>query len=440
MAKAYVEAFGCWLAKADAEVIRQRLGLVPVARPEDADVILVYTCAVREDGEVRQLARIRELAGLGRQMIVAGCLARLRPHTVKSLAPRAELIYPSQVEGGREREMRVLPRFEGGLVYVVPLQVGCLGNCTFCATKYTRGGAGYVKSADPDEVIRHVKKAVEGGAREIYLTGQDVITYGFDARWRSGWTLPDLLERLLREVDGEYRVRIGMSEPWVFERFADQILDIVKRDRRVYRYFHLPVQSGSDRVLRAMGRRYTVDEYKELIRKIRRVLGEPVFIATDIIVGFPGEEWEDFLATVKLVEELQFDKVHVARFSPRPFTEAAVMPRQVPDAEKKRRSKILSEVALRVAHLRNGARVGSRDVVLINEVDHGLVVGRASDYRLVVVKRGPGDGLLGQFVEVVVAGAGPVYLYGDVIGELVPRDTSSTPSLSSFVQEFATSS
>ena len=404
MAKAYVEAFGCWLAKADAEVIRQRLGLVPAARPEDADVILVYTCAVREDGEVRQLARIRELAGLGKQMIVAGCLARLRPYTVKSLAPHAELIYPSQVEGGSEREMRALPQFEGGLVYVVPLQVGCLGNCTF------------------------------------YLTGQDVITYGFDARWRRGWTLPDLLERLLKEVEGEYRVRIGMSEPWVFERFVDQILDIVKSDRRVYRYFHLPVQSGSDKVLKAMGRRYTVDEYKELIRKIRRVLGEPVFIATDVIVGFPGEEWEDFLATVELVEELQFDKVHVARFSPRPFTEAAVMPRQVPDAEKKRRSKILSEVALKVAHLRNGARVGTRDVVLINEVDHGLVVGRASDYRLVVVKRGLGDGLLGQFVEVVVAGAGPIYLYGDVIGELVPRGTSSTPSPSSFVQEFATSS
>jgi MiaB/RimO family radical SAM methylthiotransferase len=413
--RAYVETYGCWLAKADAEVIRQRLGYEEASTAEEADLILVYTCAVREDGEVRQLARIRELATLGKEMVVAGCLVRLRPYTVKTAAPRAKLLYPAEVEGGREREMKILPRYDGGVIYTVPLQVGCLGNCTFCATKYTRGGAGYVKSADPDDVIRHVKEAVAKGAREIYLTGQDVITYGFDMRWRPGWTLPDLLERILREVDGEYRVRIGMSEPWVFEKFADQLLDIAKRDHRVYRYFHLPVQSGSDRVLKAMGRRYTVDEYRALLRKIRQVLGDHVFIATDIIVGFPGEDEEDFAASVRLVEELQFDKVHVARFSPRPFTKAAVMPRQVPDAEKKRRSKTLSQVALRVAHLRNGLRVGQRDAVLVDEVDHGLVVGRASDYRQVVVKRGSGDGLMGRIVDVTLVAASPVYLYGEII-------------------------
>jgi threonylcarbamoyladenosine tRNA methylthiotransferase CDKAL1 len=203
---------------------------------------------------------------------------------------------------------------------------------------------------------------------------------------------------------------------------------VIKRDKRVYRYFHLPVQSGSDRVLRAMGRRYTADEYRSLVRKIRRELGEHVFIATDIIVGFPGEDEEDFAETVKLVQELQFDKVHVARFSPRPFTEAAVMPRQVPDAEKKRRSKILSQMALKIAHLRNGLRVGQRDVLLIDEVDHGLVVGRASDYRQVVVKRGAGDGLIGAFVEATLVAAGPVYLYGEIIEELAPRGISWRPS------------
>ncbi|ABL87523.1 RNA modification enzyme, MiaB family [Pyrobaculum islandicum DSM 4184] len=415
MGRIYVETYGCWLAKADAEILRQRLGYEQVSNVDEADVILVYTCAVREDGEVRQLARIRELVKLGKELIVAGCLARLRPYTIKSLAPHAKLIYPSEIEGGKERSMKTLPKYERGLIYTVPLQVGCLGNCTFCATKYTRGGAGYVKSADPDDVVRHIKEAVAKGAREIYLTGQDVITYGFDAGWRGGWTLPDLLDRILKEVEGEYRVRIGMSEPWIFEKFVDQLLDIIKRDHRVYRYFHLPVQSGSDKVLVAMGRKYTVEEYRGLIRRIRRELGDNVFIATDIIVGFPGETEEDFQETVKLVEELQFDKIHVARFSPRPFTEAAVMPRQVPDAEKKRRSKILSEVAMRIAHLRNGAQVGKRDVVLIDEVDHGLVVGRASDYRQVVVKRGAGDGLLGEFVNVRIAAASPVYLYGEIL-------------------------
>ncbi|MFN7105464.1 MAG: tRNA (N(6)-L-threonylcarbamoyladenosine(37)-C(2))-methylthiotransferase [Pyrobaculum sp.] len=410
--KAYVETYGCWLAKADAEILRQRLGLEAVGKVEEADIVLVYTCAVREDGEVRQLGRIKELAGLDRRLVVAGCLARLRPYTIKSIAPHAQLVYPQQIEGGVEREMRRLPEFEGGLIYTVPLQVGCLGNCTFCATKYTRGGAGYVKSVDPEDVVKYVKRAVEKGAREIYLTGQDVVTYGYDLRWRHGWNLPDLLEKLLKEVEGVYRVRIGMSEPWVFEKFVDQILDVVKKDRRVYRFFHLPVQSGSDRVLRAMGRRYAVGEYRELIHKIRRELGHHTFIATDIIVGFPGEREEDFLQSIKLVEELQFDKTHVARFSPRPFTEAAVMSNQVPDSEKKRRSKILSELALKVAHMRNGLRVGARDVVLLSEIDQGLVVGRGLDYRQVVVGRGWGP--LGEFIEVKIVGATPVYLYGAI--------------------------
>ncbi len=410
--KSYVETYGCWLAKADAEVLRQRLGMETAADVREADVVLIYTCAVREDGEVRQLARIKQLAAAGKPLIVAGCLAKLRPYTIKSIAPEAALVYPEQVEGGAEREMKRLPEYVGGVVFTIPLQVGCLGNCTFCATKYTRGGAGYVKSASPDDVLKHVKKAVERGAREIYLTGQDVITYGFDMKWNNGWTLPSLLERLLREVEGEYRVRIGMSEPWVFEKFADQIVDIVKNDHRVYRFFHLPVQSGSDKILRAMGRRYTADEYKSLVFKIRRTVGHNAFIATDIIVGFPGEREEDFQATLELVEELQFDKVHVARFSPRPFTEAAVANNQVPDAEKKKRSKILSQLALRIAHLRNGVRVGERDVVLLTEVDHGLVVGRASDYRQVVVSRG--ERPLGEFLKVRLVGASPVYLYGAI--------------------------
>ncbi|MEM1902334.1 MAG: tRNA (N(6)-L-threonylcarbamoyladenosine(37)-C(2))-methylthiotransferase [Pyrobaculum sp.] len=413
MVSVYIETYGCWLAKADAEILRQRFGYTLVRDPTQADVVLIYTCAVREDGEVRQLARIRELAKY-KKLVVAGCLTRLRPYTIKSIAPWADLIYPSQIEGGEERVMKHLPVYEGGVIYTAPLQVGCLGNCTFCATKYTRGGAGYVRSASPDDVVKHIADAVKKGAREIYLTGQDVITYGYEAKWARGWNLPDLLERILTEVEGQYRVRIGMSEPWVFARFLDQILDIVKRDSRVYRFFHLPVQSGSDKILKLMGRRYTVDEYRDLVRKIKKTL-QDVFIATDIIVGFPGETEEDFQATVKLVEELQFDKIHVARFSPRPFTEAAVMPRQIPDAEKKKRSKILSTLALKIAHLRNGLKVGRVEEVLISEFDHGLVVGRTGDYRQIVVRRGEDSSLLGKFVKMRVVGASPVYLYGEVI-------------------------
>ncbi|MBP1449037.1 MAG: tRNA (N(6)-L-threonylcarbamoyladenosine(37)-C(2))-methylthiotransferase [Thermoproteus sp.] len=407
----YVEAYGCWLAKADARILAQRLGGAVVESPEGADLVLIYTCAVREDGEVRQLKRIRELSARGGRLVVAGCLARARPYTIKSAAPQAALLSPQEVEGGRERTMEALPEHDGSPIYVAPLQVGCLGNCTFCITKYTRGGAGYVKSARPDLVVEAVKRAVERGAREIYLTGQDVATYGYDAGWRDGWTLPDLLEKILSRVEGDYRIRVGMSEPWVFGKFVDRLLDIVKNDERVYRYFHLPVQSGSDRVLKAMGRKYTVDEYKELVSRIKRALNDDVFIATDVIVGFPGEGEEDFEATLRLMEELQFDKVHVARYSRRPFTEAAIMPGQVPDAVKKERSRKASELALRLALQRNSRLIGRRIKVLVDEVDHGLLVGRAHDYRQVVVGRSEGRARLGYFVEVEIKRAEPVYLW-----------------------------
>lgn len=416
----YVETYGCWLAKADARILEQRYreeGHVPAASPEEADLLLVYTCAVREDGEVRQLRRIEELARHGKELVVAGCLARERPYTITRVGGKVRLVYPSAVEGGADRSMKVLPEYDPprhGLIHVVPVQVGCLGNCTFCVTKFTRGGAGYVRSASPLDVVENVGRAVARGAREIYITGQDVATYGYDRRWEGGYDLPSLLELVLSRVEGEYRVRIGMSEPLVMAKFMDRLLDIVKRDGRVYRYFHIPVQSGSDRVLRLMNRKYTVDEFRSLVGRIRRELGDRVFIATDIIVGFPGEDEEDFEATVRLVRDLAFDKVHVARYSRRPYTEAAVYDNQVPDPVKKARSKVLSRVALETAHLRNVAALGRRDRVLVTEVDHGLLVGRASDYRQVVVARGEHPAL-GNFVDVRIVHAEPIYVYGDVL-------------------------
>jgi len=401
--RVYLEAYGCWLARAEALAILREMGASLVANPEEADEVLVYTCAVREDGEVRQLRALERIAKLGKPVTVAGCLAKARPRTITMVVRGARIVLP-----GPPRPTEYDPSVTG-VTYVLPLQVGCLGDCTFCVTRYTRGGAGYVRSLPPDEAVEYVKRAVARGAREIYLTGQDVVTYGAEHGWRGEWSLPKLLERILSEVEGSYMVRIGMSEPAVFARFADQLIDIVKRDERVYKFFHLPVQSGSDRVLEAMRRKYTVAEYVELVKRIRREIPDS-FIATDIIVGFPGETDEDFEASMRLVEELRFDKVHVARYSRRPFTEAAVMPNQVPDPVKKARSRALSELALRVAEERNREYVGRRVRALVTEVDHGVYVARAMDYRQVAL---PAPAPIGAVIEADIGGAGPVYLYAE---------------------------
>jgi len=451
--KFYVETYGCWLAKADSRILEHRLtsmGHTLVDSVEEADVIIVNTCAVREDSESRELKRIKELALTGKRILVVGCLAKARPYTIRSIAPNvavADANAPDRIsldkdlQFYKERSTSMLPRYNParhGVIHVVPIQVGCLCNCTFCITKYTRGGAGYVRSYPPDSIVENIRDAVSRGAKEIYLTGQDVTTYGFDKGWSGGWNLPSLLRRILEEVPGRYMIRIGMSEPYVAAKFIDEIIELMREDRRLYQFFHLPVQSGSDRVLRLMRRKHTVGEYVELVKKIRRELPR-AFIATDIIVGFPGETEEDFEDTLRLVRDLRFDKVHVARYSRRPFTEAAVMPNQVPDKVKKIRSKILSELSLRISYEKNAEYVGSRLEVLIDEVDHGLLVGRAFNYRQVVVDLAErANHRLGEFVEVNITRADSIYLYSEKVAQTVRRSVvgvSSTASACSLALE-----
>ena len=417
----YIETYGCWLNKADSALIEEdlgKMGYVKVDDPVKADLIVINTCAVREDSEARELKAIERYYRLGKRLVVAGCLTKARPSEIVKIAPNAQLLTPNAVENAArvlqgseepsERTMARIPQFNGiGHIYVVPIQVGCLGNCTYCVVKYTRGGMGWVRSADLGMVKEYVAKAVARGAREIYLTGQEVSAYGKD----KGYDLVDLLESILKGVDGRYLIRLGMLEPLELERIIHRLIDVIKSDWRVYRFFHIPVQSGSNRVLRLMRRKYDVDLFKWEVNLIRRSF-PTTFIATDIIVGHPGESEEDFEESVRLVKDLSIDKVHVARYSPRPFTEAAYM-RQIPDQVKKQRSSILSKVALEVAYSRNLQYVGGVYEGIVSSVGFrgkGLMV-RLMDYRPVVVEKG----FLGSFTKVKVTDATPINLVGEVL-------------------------
>lgn len=417
----YIETYGCWLNKADSNLIEEdlaKLGYVKVNDPGSADLVIINTCAVREDSEVRELKAIERYSKLGKRLVVAGCLTKARPSEILKVAPNAVLVDPNSVEdfasvlqGGanaNERAMARIPQFSGGShIYVVPIQVGCLGNCAYCVVKFTRGGMGWVRSADMNMVKESIAKAVSRGAREIYLTGQEVSAYGKDR----GYDLVDLLESILKDVNGRYMIRLGMLEPLELERIIHRLIDVVKSDWRVYRFFHIPVQSGSNRVLRLMRRKYDVDLFKWEVELIRRSF-QYSFIATDIIVGHPGETEEDFEESVRLIRELSIDKVHVARYSPRPFTEAAYM-KQVPDQVKKQRSTILSKVALEVAHLRNRQYIGGIYEGIVSTVGfkgRGFMV-RLMDYRPVIVNHG----YLGSFVKVKVTDATPINLVGELI-------------------------
>ncbi|WP_148679063.1 tRNA (N(6)-L-threonylcarbamoyladenosine(37)-C(2))-methylthiotransferase [Aeropyrum pernix] len=398
----YLEVYGCSLSEFDALIMASRLeeaGYRRVARPEDADVILVNTCAVRLDTEQRIAERLEKLRLQlpDRKYVVAGCLVKARPGLVARLVPEASLLAPQAVErvldavdaleSGRRlvvldgrRDTRSMPQLPiTDAVVTVMIQEGCLGDCSFCITKVARR---QVRSYSPRVIVERVREAVEKGAREIRLTGTDVAVYGVDLPGKPN--LADLVAAILEKVEGDYRIRVGMMTPDQVEPYLDSLLDVY-RDERVYKYFHLPVQSGDDEVLKIMKRNYTVSEYKAIHRRIKSRFPDAM-IATDIIVGHPGETWEAFWNTVRLVEELRFEKVHLAQYSLRPHTEAASM-EQVPDSVKKERSRILGKIVAEIGLEINGSYVGRRVRALVTERSwrEGSMTGRLDNYTPIIL-------------------------------------------------------
>ncbi len=417
MARVYIETYGCALAQFDSSLMAETLrgrGHELVGEPGEADVLVVNTCAVRLDTEQRIAKRLRELQALypGKRLVVAGCLAAARPGLVARVAPGASMVSPQRAHevwravesggrlvllgGSRDTSWMPVPPVAYAVATVM-VQEGCLGDCSFCITKKARRA---VRSYPPRLVVEVVRRLVERGAREIRLTGQDTAAYGVDLPGRP--TLADLIAAILEKVPGEYRLRVGMMTPEQAMEIVDDLLDVYS-DPRVYKFFHLPVQSGSDRVLRVMNRRYTVSDYVWLASRVRSRYPDSM-LATDIIVGHPGEGEEDFEATLELVRRLEFDRVHVAQYTLRPHTRSAAMP-QLPDSVKKERSTRLMRVVEEVGLRRHSRYVGTTQRALVagRAYRPGSGVARLDNYYPVVIPWRPS--LLGRWVAVRVTSA-----------------------------------
>lgn len=419
MPRVYVETYGCALNHADTAVmlsVLARRGYRRVEDPEEADVLIVNTCTVRSETEERMrraIARLREVARRrGARLVVAGCMATAQPYTVKKLAPEAVLVATHSVHlvdraveegvdllGEPERPKTVyLPEpglMARGRVAEVPVADGCMGDCSFCLTKLARRR---VLSRPLESVVGLVEALARRGVVEVRLTGQDVAVYGMDIYGRRA--LPELLERVA-EIPGRFMVRVGMMSPDQVEPILDEFLEAM-RNPRFFKFFHLPVQSGDDRVLKVMRRRYTVDQYRALVREIRAKI-PGAMIATDIIVGHPGEDEEAFENTLRLVEELRFERVHVAQYTPRPRTVAAGLP-QVPDPVKKRRSKRLMALVERIGLEEHQRYLGARaEVIIVSRGERGGLDAKLYNYMPVVLPEDAGAPGEWRCVEVVSA-------------------------------------
>ncbi|MCD6348081.1 MAG: tRNA (N(6)-L-threonylcarbamoyladenosine(37)-C(2))-methylthiotransferase [Candidatus Korarchaeota archaeon] len=417
----YLETHGCSMNRSDSQIMESllhRAGWVKVERPEEADVLILNTCNVKTPTEQRMIHRAKVLSRYG-PLVVAGCMAKsqpelLRPFSNVLVAPRSidrivEAV--SDAVKGQKAEFLNWSRLDKAsyerdpeeLVGIVPIAEGCLGTCTYCITKLARGA---LTSFPIKSIIGRVVDFLSKGAVEVWLTAEDTGVYG----WDIGEDLPKLL-REISSLEGGFRVRVGMMTPNSALRILNGLIKAF-RSEKIYKFFHLPVQSGSDEMLKLMGRRYTAKQFLELVKRIRDSYEEAT-ISTDVIVGFPREEESDFEMTLKLLEEVQPDIVNLSRFGPRPKTPAASMD-QLPVSVVKRRSKTAMELIERIKERRNERYVGREVVVLASEVTSKGVQGRTQSYKPVAL----GDVELGYFYRVEIEGFRGNYLIGKVLERL----------------------
>ena len=434
--KYYIKTFGCQMNEYDsskmADVLNAAHGMVAAATPEDADVILFNTCSVRERAQEKvfhDLGRVRHLKEQRAGLIlgVGGCVASQEGAAIVARAPYVDLVFgpqtlhrlPEMIEARRasgqpqvdisfpeiEKFDHLPPaRVEGGSAFVSIME-GCSKYCTFCVVPYTRGEE---VSRPLDDILTEVAELAAQGVKEVTLLGQNVNAYrGIvrDPAASSADGVPGDLALLLEYVaaiPGIERLRYTTSHP---REVTPRLIDVYARLPQLVNHVHLPVQSGSDRVLAHMKRGYSVLEYKSIVRRLRKVRPD-ISITSDFIVGFPGETAGDFAATLKLIEEVVFDASFSFVYSPRPGTPAAALADDTPHETKLARLRELQALLDAQAAGISAAMVGTTQRVLVEGVskkDARDLAGRTDNNRIVNFPGAPR--LVGQFIDVTVSAA-----------------------------------
>ncbi len=407
----FVESYGCTMNYGEGDQLSRRmesLGHRRASSAEDADIVILNTCTVVDTTEKKMVKRMNELRASGKDVIVTGCMAKVQGSRIMLRLPDAMVIPPEEYDlftGKVESRFGTGScgeRGDYGNTAIIPIAQGCLGNCSYCITKLARGK---LTSRPVDELVGEFKDMVESGVREILVTAQDTACYGLDI----GTDLAQLLREFLK-FDGDYKIRIGMMNPNYLDRMLDDMIEILKDDR-VYRFLHIPVQSGSNSVLKDMKRHYTVDRFMSIVGRLREEIPD-ISIATDIICGFPGETDQEHQRTLLLLRKLRADTVNITRFSARPGTEAASM-KEVQGNVIKQRSQELTELKNIVEYDVNSALVGKRFRVMVTENGRpGTVIARTDNYRPVTVD---GEYGLGTDLDVEITDCASTYLIGKVL-------------------------
>lgn len=437
-AKKYLTlTYGCQMNERDTATIAglvERSGYQEATSLEEADLVVLNTCSVRHSAENKVYGKLGELKRFKQDkpdMLIAlgGCMAQLEEvrdklkkmgvvDVVFGTHNLHELPYLlEKAEAGLERPIidvwaaageivENLPaRHQGGISAFVNIMFGCNNFCSYCIVPHTRGRE---RSRHPDDILAEVEGLVKQGVKEVTLLGQNVNSYGRGLELKVDFA--DLL-RMVNQIDGLYRIRFTTSHP---RDMSDKLIQTIADCTRVCEHVHAPLQAGSNRILRAMNRGYTCEDYLRLVEQMRAAIPE-VAITSDLIVGFPGESEEDFRATLAMVEKVRFDSAFTFMYSPRTGTRAAELKEQVPLAIKKERLLRLNEVQYQIAREANRQLENQAVEVLVegqSKTDSERLTGRTRTNRIVVFEGG--KHLVGKLLQVVVREARTFTLYGEL--------------------------
>jgi len=440
--KLYVKTHGCQMNEYDSARMRDLLGdsheMVKTESPDDADVILLNTCSIREKAQEKvfhELGRWKKLKDKNPDLVigVGGCVASQEGDNIAKRAPFVDVIFgpqtlhrlPEMIDASKQSDSPTVvdvsfpeiekfdrlpdPKKEGPSAFVSIME-GCSKYCTFCVVPYTRGEE---VSRPVDDVLTEIAVLAEQGVREVNLLGQNVNAYRGENNQAEIVDFAELLHYVAR-IPGIDRIRYTTSHP---VEFSDALIEAYETIPELVSHLHLPVQSGSDRILMAMKRGHTSLEYKSKIRKLRKIRPD-ISISSDFIIGFPGESEQDFNDTMKLIGDIGFDTSFSFIYSARPGTPAAELSDDTPEAVKKQRLSILQDRILQHAQQISRKMVGSEQTILVTGIskkDPGQLQGRTENNR-VVNFRTDDHSLIGGFANVIINEALPNSLRGELIG------------------------
>jgi len=426
----FIWTIGCQMNEADSAKVAAMLQEVGYQRTEDeseADIVVLNSCVVRQAAEDRVAGKLNSLARLKRQkpempLVLTGCMVTKQQEKLREQFPHVDLFFdPSDFDKMQQvvpelamldDDLEALPHYyqpptdmgTSGVTAYVPIIYGCNFLCSYCIVPYRRGKE---TSRPFDDIVREVERIVATGVREVTLLGQTVNAYGHDLPGTP--SLADLL-RAVDAIPGLDRLRFLTSHP---KYMSNDIIDTIADLRSTCEHMNLPVQAGDNEVLRRMRRTYTRDQWMERIAYTRERMPD-VTVATDIIVGFPGETDEQFMQTYDMLERTKCDKVHLAMYSPRPGTLSARWEDDIPHEEKFRRHQELEKLQERVCTELNARRLGETYEVLVEGRSKGRWTGRTRGNTLVHFDSE--DALTGKLVDVRITRTSPWYLMGEPVG------------------------